>query len=484
MEFEPVIGLEVHSQLKTDSKIFCGCSAKFGSEPNSQTCPVCTGMPGVLPVLNVKVVEFAIKMAITTKSKIAEKSILARKNYFYPDLPKAYQISQYEEPFCVGGYINIQLNGASKNIQLTRIHIEEDAGKLLHPETNDGQGKSKVDFNRCGIPLIEIVTEPVISSPLEAYTYLTKLKQLLVYLEICDGNMEEGSLRCDANVSIREKGSKKLGVKTEIKNLNSFKGIEKALEFEFERQKRLILNNEKIVQETLLWDAGKNIAVPMRSKEEAHDYRYFPDPDLVPLWVDENWIDKIKSQIPELPDQKYLRFIEQYDISEYNAEILTSTKELANYYEETVKYCKDYKKTSNWIITEVLKILNERKIEINDFNVKPEKLGSMIKLVEEGTISGKMAKEIFEEMILTGKSAKNIIQEKELVQISDTDQISKAIDVVLEQNPDEIAAYCNGKQKLFGFFVGQVMKATKGKANPKIVNEELRKKLNYLNENK
>ncbi len=480
MEFEPVIGLEVHAQLKTDSKIFCGCSTKFGSEPNSQTCPVCTGMPGVLPVLNKKVVEFAIKMAISTDSKIADKSILARKNYFYPDLPKAYQISQYEEPFCSGGYVEIQLDGTWKKIFLTRIHIEEDAGKLLHPETYDMHGKSKVDFNRCGVPLIEIVTEPVISSPDVAYLYLTKLKQLLVYLEICNGNMEEGSLRCDANVSVREKGSDKLGIKSEIKNLNSFKGVEKALEFEIERQKKLITSGEKIIQETLLWDANKNIAIPMRSKEEAHDYRYFPDPDLVPLWVDNEWINSIKSEIPELPKNKKLRFIEQYNLSDYNAEILTATKELGNYFEETVKHCEDYKKASNWIITEVLKILNEKKIEINDFNVKPENLGSMLKSVEEGTVSSKMAKEIFEEMTLSGKPADAIIKEKGLVQIIDTEEISKTIDDILEKNQNEVSLYINGKEKLFGFFVGQIMKATKGKANPKIVNEELRKKLNIL----
>ena len=480
MEFEPVIGLEVHAQLKTDSKIFCNCSTRFGSKPNSQTCPVCTGMPGVLPVLNTRVVEFAMKLAITTGSKIAKKSIFARKNYFYPDLPKAYQISQYEEPFSSGGHIEIQINGGWKIINLTRIHLEEDAGKLLHPEDKDTHGKTKIDFNRCGVPLIEIVTEPVITSPNEAHLYLTKLKQLLVYLEICDGNMEEGSLRCDANISIMEKGSEKLGVKTEIKNLNSFRGVEKALEYEFERQKGLILNGEKIIQETLLWDANKNIAIPMRSKEEAHDYRYFPDPDLVPLWVNEKWINKIKSQIPELPKDKKIRFINQYGLSDYNAEILTTTKELAHYFEETAKHCKDFIKASNWIITEVLKILNEKKIEINDFNVSSKNLGTMLKMIEDGTISGKIAKEVFEYMTLTGKSAEEITEEKGLIQITDLEQISKTIDAVLKQNHNEVLAYIDGKEKLFGFFVGQVMKATKGKANPKIVNEELRKKLNSL----
>jgi aspartyl-tRNA(Asn)/glutamyl-tRNA(Gln) amidotransferase subunit B len=480
MEFEPVIGLEVHAQLKTDSKIFCTCSTKFGSEPNTQTCPICTGMPGTLPVLNVKAIEFAIKMAISTGSKIAKKSIFARKNYFYPDLPKAYQISQYEEPFCNGGYIEIQTNGDWKKIYLTRIHLEEDAGKLIHPETQDQTGKSKIDFNRCGVPLIEIVTEPVINSPHESYLYLVKLKQLLMYLEICDGNMEEGSLRCDANISIREKGSNKLGVKTEIKNLNSFRGVEKALEVEFERQKKLILNGQKIYQETMLWDADKNIVSPMRSKEEAHDYRYFPDPDLVPVWVNEKWIDKIKPQIPELPKEKKLRFIKQYNIPDYNSEILTSTKELANYFEKTAKYCKDYVKASNWMITEVLKILNEKKIEINDFSIKPDNLGKMLNMIESGTISGKMAKEIFEYMVDTGKPAQDIIKEKGIVQITDTEEISIVIDSILEKNNKEVLAYINGKEKLFGFFVGEVMKATKGKANPKIVNEELIKKLQSL----
>ncbi|MFC1558136.1 Asp-tRNA(Asn)/Glu-tRNA(Gln) amidotransferase subunit GatB [candidate division KSB1 bacterium] len=480
MEFEPVIGLEVHAQLKTDSKIFCTCSAKFGSAPNDLVCPICAGMPGTLPVLNTKVVEYAMKLAIAANSTIAPKSIFARKNYFYPDLPKAYQISQYEEPFCNGGYIEIQKNGEWKKIYLTRIHLEEDAGKLIHPENTDSQGKSKVDFNRCGVPLAEIVTEPVINSPKEAFLYLTKLKQILIYLDVCDGNMEEGSLRCDANISLREKGETKLGTKAEVKNMNSFHGVEKALEFEIERQRKVLESGGKIMQETLLWDADKNIAIPMRSKEEAHDYRYFPDPDLVPLVIDNEWISRIKSTIPELPKEKKNRLMEQYSLSDYNAEILTATKELADYFEETAKNCSDRIKASNWIITEVLKVLKEQKIEITDFIVTPEKLGQMLKMVESSTISGKIAKEVFEDMTQTGKSPEEIVKGKNLVQITDTTEISNTINDILKQNEKEVSLYLGGKDKLFGFFIGQIMKATKGKANPKLVNEELKKKLEAL----
>ncbi len=479
-KYEAVIGLEVHAQLLTESKCFCGCSTKFGNSPNSNVCPICLGHPGVLPVLNKKVVEFSILMGLATSCTVNGKSIFARKNYFYPDLPKGYQISQYEEPICEHGYIDIKLqNGTPKRIGITRIHMEEDAGKSIHDQSYD----TLVDVNRCGVPLIEIVSEPDMRSPYEAYQYLTKIRQIVQYLGICDGNMEEGSLRCDANVSLRLKGEQKLGTKTEIKNMNSFKNVEKALAFEINRQKELLEDGGTVVQETLLWDADLNEAYSMRSKEEAHDYRYFPDPDLVPVIVDDVWKKKISGFLPELPEARKERLVTQFNLPEYDAEILTQSKSTADYYEKVISVTDDYKSASNWIMTDVLKVINEEKMDIKDFTVTPENLGDLINLIKSGTISSKIAKDIFPEMVKENKSPSVIVKEKNLVQISDSSEIEKAVEKILNNNPGQVKQYIGGEDKVFGFFVGQVMRETKGKANPKIVNELLKNKLEVLKNN-
>ncbi len=473
-KYEAVIGLEVHAQLLTNSKIFCGCSTKFGNEPNSNTCPVCLGHPGVLPVLNKKVVEFTTLMGLATNCKINEHSIFARKNYFYPDLPKGYQISQYEEPICEQGFIEVNpKNSESKKIGITRIHMEEDAGKSIH----DQSSATLVDVNRCGVPLMEIVSEPDIRTPEEAYLYLSKIKQIVQYLGICDGNMEEGSLRCDANISVRLKGEEKFGVKTEVKNMNSFRNVERAIDYEISRQIEMIEDGEKIVQQTLLWNADANEAYPMRSKEEAHDYRYFPDPDLLPVIVDEIWKTEIAKSLPELPDTKQKRFISDYSLSVYDSEILTQTKALAKYYEKVISVTDDYKTACNWVTTEVLAVVNEKKIDISDFTLTPLNLGKLINLIKDGTISGKIAKDIFPIMIGSNSDPEQIIKEKNLVQISDTTEIESIIKKIIEANKEQVDEYKSGKEKVFGFFVGQVMKESKGKANPKIVNEILRKLL-------
>jgi aspartyl-tRNA(Asn)/glutamyl-tRNA(Gln) amidotransferase subunit B len=480
MNYEPVIGLEVHAQLLTASKVFCRCSTKFGSDPNTQVCPICLGMPGVLPVLNQQAVEFAIRMGLATNCRIAPHSIFARKNYFYPDLPKGYQISQYEEPLCHDGYVDLELDGQLKRIGIIRIHLEEDAGKSVHAEAYVAANETLVDVNRCGVPLIEIVSQPEIRSPQEAYLYLTRLRQIVQYLEICDGNMEEGSLRCDANISVRPVGRETFGVKTELKNMNSFRGVEKALEFEVNRQINILENGGEVVQETMLWDADKNEAVPMRTKEYAHDYRYFPEPDLVPLEIDNTWIDEINKSLPELPLARKNRLVEQYHIPKYDAEVLTDNRPLADYFEEVAKSAGDAKSASNWVMGEVLRVLKENQTDINDFSVKPTDLGEMIKLIKSGTISGKIAKTVFEEMMTSGKQPEVIIKEKSLVQISDTSEIEKQVLSVLKENPTEVEKYLSGKQQLFGFLVGQVMKATRGKASPKLVNEILQRELNKL----
>jgi aspartyl-tRNA(Asn)/glutamyl-tRNA(Gln) amidotransferase subunit B len=478
-KYEAVIGLEVHAQLRTETKAFCGCTTKFGNAPNSNVCPVCLGMPGVLPVLNKKVVDFTIRMGLATHCSIASKSVFARKNYFYPDLPKGYQISQYEEPICQHGYVDIEMeDGASKRIGIIRIHMEEDAGKSIHDLDVD----TLVDVNRCGVPLIEIVSEPDIRTPHEAYQYLYAIKQLVTYLDICDGNMEEGSLRCDANVSVRMKGAEKFGTKTEVKNMNSFRHVERALEYEIQRQIELIEDGGNVVQETLLWDANKNAAVPMRSKEEAHDYRYFPEPDLVPVLVEQEWIDKVKKILPELPKERRNRFVQDFSLPKYDADVITAEKPVADYFENAVshlsaKNADAYKSVSNWVMTDVLRVVNERHIAVSDFPVTPEHLSAMINLIIEGTISGKIAKDVFEEMLKTGEAPKAIIERKGLVQVSDTSVIEKAVDEVLARNVEQVEKYRAGKAQVFGFFVGETMKATKGKANPKIVNEILKKKL-------
>jgi aspartyl-tRNA(Asn)/glutamyl-tRNA(Gln) amidotransferase subunit B len=478
MRYEPVIGLEVHSQLLTEFKIFCGCSTRFGEKPNQNTCPVCLGFPGVLPVLNKRVVVFAIRGGLATHCEIAHYSRWARKNYFYPDLPKGYQISQYELPLCRNGYVDIAANGAKKRIRLTRIHMEEDTGKNIHAARGD---YSLVDFNRSGVPLLEIVSEPDIRSSDEASKYLKNLRAILQYLEICDGNMEEGSFRCDANISVRPEGSTTLGVKVEVKNMNSFKAVEKALEYEIQRQTQTLSEGGKLIQETRLWDAELEVTRSMRSKEYAHDYRYFPDPDLLPLVIDERWIEEIKASLPELPEKRKERFISDYSLPVYDAELLTSRKDVADYFEKAVKNHSNPKVISNWVMGDLFRVIKERQLDerfyIADWPVSPEHLAEMVRMIDEGKISGKMAKSLFEEMSERGESPQKIVQEKGLEQLTDLDSIEKAVDHVIASHPQQVSDYRAGKGKVFSFLVGQVMKATQGKANPQIVNEMLRKKL-------
>ncbi len=473
MEFEPVIGLEVHAQLKTNSKIFSTESTEFGGSPNSHVSPVCLGLPGVLPVLNKEVLEYAFKAAIALNCELHPRSRFARKNYFYPDLPKGYQISQYEEPFCTGGWVEIGIDGITKKINLTRIHMEEDAGKLVH----DNHGNSSfVDLNRAGVPLVEIVSEPEISSAEEAVEYMKKLRSILRYIGVCDGNMEEGSLRCDANVSVRPKGSDKLGTKAEIKNVNSFRYVQKAIEYEIKRQIMLVENGEEVVQETRLFDSNKNVTFSMRSKEEAHDYRYFPDPDLLPVVMEQEQIEQIRSSLPELPDQKLARFQSEYGLPEYDAGVLTATLEIADYFESCLNEHTNAKTVSNWIMTEVLREVKDED-QIDSFPITPKRLGELLNLIEDGTISGKIAKDVFEEMLSGDKGAKEIVEEKGMTQISNQAELEKIVLQIIDAHPDEAARLKEGDQKLTGFFVGQVMKETKGKANPKVVNEILRKTL-------
>lgn len=477
MEYEAVIGLEVHAQLLTDSKLFCSCSTEFGAPPNENTCPICVGMPGVLPVLNRKAVEYAIKTALAMNCTIAADSKFARKNYFYPDLPKGYQISQYELPLSSNGSVEIEVEGRRRRIGIVRIHMEEDAGKLIHGEDLGQSEYSYVDMNRCGVPLIEIVSAPDLRTPEEAKEYMMRLRTVLQYLEVCDGNMEEGSLRCDANVSIRPAGSSPLGTKAEIKNMNSFRHVQRALEYEIQRQTRLLEEGEKVLQETRLWDANQGITLAMRGKEEAHDYRYFPEPDLVPCGVAQEWIDAIHVTLPELPDARRQRFIEQYGIPPYDAGVLTAAKALANYFEESVRIYPKPKTVSNWVMVELLRELKGEAVEIEQCPLHPEKLAELLNLIDQGVISGKIAKAVFEEMYRSGKRAPEIIQEKGMTQISDQDELSTAIDQVLAANAENVSAYLQGKEKLFGYLVGQIMKATRGRANPELVNRLLREKL-------
>ena len=474
MKYETVIGLEVHAQLLTQSKIFCGCSTAFGAPPNTHTCPVCLGMPGVLPVLNRRVVDFALKMAVATDCTIAPVSRFARKNYFYPDLPKGYQISQYELPIAEHGRVSIEVEGGKKDIGITRIHMEEDAGKLLH---DPYRPVSRVDFNRTGVPLIEIVSEPDIRSAQEAGGYLRQLRAILRYLEICDGNMEEGSFRCDANVSIRPEGAEGFGTRTELKNMNSFRHVEKALAYEVDRQKSLVEEGGQVVQETRLWDPDKQITVSMRGKEEAHDYRYFPDPDLVPIVIGDAWVANIRTQLPELPEARKARFVIDYALPAAEAAYITGSRELADYFETCVKAFPQPKTVCNWVMGSLLAMLNEQGKTIAECPVSPERLAGLLKLIDSATISGKIAKTVFEEMVATGETAEAIVEKKGLVQITDEEAIRETVRRVLEENPQEVEAYRGGKKKLLGFFVGQVMKATQGKANPKMVNEILRELL-------
>lgn len=471
MKYESVIGLEVHAQLLTKSKIFCGCSTAFGAPPNTHTCPVCLGMPGVLPVLNRRVVDFALKMALATDCRIAPISRFARKNYFYPDLPKGYQISQYELPIAEHGRVSIEVDGVKKDIGITRIHMEEDAGKLLH---DPYRSVSRVDFNRTGVPLIEIVSEPDIRSARQAGAYLRQLRAILRYLEICDGNMEEGSFRCDANVSIRLSGADPFGTRTEVKNMNSFRHVEKALEYEIGRQESLLEDGKTVVQETRLWDPDKQITLSMRGKEEAHDYRYFPDPDLVPLVIDDDWIAEIRRRLPELPESRKARFVTDYGLPGTEAAFITDSRALADYFEACVEVFPDPKTVCNWVMGSLLGMLKETGKTITDCPVSADRLGALLKLIDSGTISGKIAKTVFDEMVTTGDTPEAIVEKQGLVQITDTDAIRDTVKQVLDENPKEVAAYREGKKKLLGFFVGQVMKATQGKANPKLVNEMLR----------
>ncbi len=475
-EYEAVIGLEVHAQLLTASKIFSASSAQFGGEPNAKTDPVVLGMPGVLPVLNRRAVDFAIKMGLAANCQIAPYSRFARKHYFYPDLPKGYQISQYELPLCHDGFIDIEIDGQRKRIRLNRIHLEEDAGKSIHDTALAGHD-TLVDLNRSGVPLIEIVSEPDIRTAREAYLYLTRIKQLVTYLEICDGNMEEGSLRCDANVSIRPKGDSGLGVKTEVKNMNSFRNVERALTYEINRQIQIVEDGGKIVQETLLWDANANTARTMRSKEEAHDYRYFPDPDLTPLKVSREWIAKIRDGLPELPNDKKQRFMRDFQLPKYDAERLCDSRPLAEYYEAVAETCGDYKLISNWVMGDVIRVLNERKIQIADFPIPAKNFADLLNLIHNKTISNSIAKTVFEEMLKSGAAPKSIVEQKGLAQISDAGAIETVVDKVIAENPQQVEQFRGGKEKVLSFFVGQVMRATRGKANPGVVNKLLREKL-------
>ena len=478
MRYETVIGLEVHAQLSTNSKIFCGCSTTFGAEPNTQICPICLGMPGVLPVLNKKAVEYAIKMALAVHCEVNERSIFARKNYFYPDLPKGYQISQYEEPLARKGWVEVDLkDGVKKPIRINRIHLEEDAGKSVHAKEYVSENESLIDFNRCGIPLIEIVSEPDIRSPEEARLYLTKLRQLVRWLSICDGNMEEGSLRCDANISLRPEGTEKLGVKAELKNMNSFRSVERALAFEVKRQTNILEKGGKVLQETLLWDEANNVALPMRGKEEAHDYRYFPEPDLVPLIVKKEWKDEIQKSLPEMPDARKLRWVEKFGIPEYDASVLTEEKSVADYFEAVVDNVKDAKQASNWVMGEVLRILKEEKLNIDELKIRPSQLADIIKLVEEGTISRRAGKAVFNEVAHTGAAPEKVVEKLGLLQLSDSSKLDEIITRVIEKHSAEVQKFLKGKKSILSFFMGEVMKATNGKANPRVVNEILRKRL-------
>lgn len=474
MSYEPVIGLEVHVQLNTGSKVFCGCTTEFGGTPNAQTCPVCLGFPGTLPVLNKSALAGAMKVALALNCSIADEIKFDRKNYFYPDLPKNFQISQYDKPLSYGGYLDVRINDGVKRIRIRRVHLEEDTGKLTHEENGDS---SLVDFNRSGIPLLEIVSEPDLNTPEEAHNYLTVLKSILQYLGVSDCDMEEGSLRCDANISVRKKGEDVLGTKAEIKNMNSFKGVKAALQYEIERQIKMIENGEKIIQETRAWDPDRGMTQSMRSKEEAHDYRYFPEPDLVPFVLSLGEIDAAKKSLPELPQARKTRFIKSYGLPEYDADVLTSDKRVANFFEDCTKYYDKPKIISNWIMTDVLGYLNANALELKDIKLTPQNLVGLLKEIGSGKISGKMAKDILMEMLEAGKDARKIIEEKELVQISDEAQLERVADEVIAENKKSVEDYLKGKENAVMFLVGQVMKKTKGRANPAAINEILKRKL-------
>ena len=470
-KYTTVIGLEVHSELHTNSKIFCGCKNEFGGSPNSHCCPVCLGLPGSLPVLNKKVVEYAMKTGLALNCEISHFSKMDRKNYFYPDSPKAYQISQFDLPICKNGWLEIEINGETKRIGITRIHIEEDAGKLLHAD--EGEDYSLADYNRTGVPLIEIVSEPDLRSPEEAKLYVEKLKSILEYIEVSDGKMQEGSLRCDANLSLMPIGSEKFGTRAEVKNMNSMKAIQKAMEFEEIRQAEVLNNGELVIQETRRWDDGKGVTVSMRSKELAHDYRYFPEPDLVPIVIEEDWIEEIRTTLPELAEARMKRFVSEYEIPEYDARVLTLTKAMAEFYENCVKEYTIPKTVSNWVMGDISRILKERDMEIVDITFSAHKLASMLKMIEKGTISGSAAKTVLEKLFETGKDPEILVKDMGLEQISDETAISAIIRQVIMDNPKSIEDFKGGKDRAVGFLVGQTMKASKGKGNPGVINKLL-----------
>ncbi len=472
MEFETIIGLEIHAQVKTETKIFCSCSNAFGAPPNTHTCPVCLGLPGVLPVLNKKVVDCAIKVGLATNAQIRAISQFARKNYFYPDLPKGYQTSQFDKPIIEHGFIEIETDGTSHRIGITRIHMEEDAGKLIHDEHDP---HSYVDLNRTGTPLLEIVSEPDIRSPQQASAYLKKIHAILRYLDVCDGNMQEGSFRCDANISLRPVGQQELGTRTELKNMNSFRNVQVALEYEQRRQRDLLLEGEAVIQQTLLWNPDTGKTESMRGKEDAHDYRYFPCPDLIPVALSEQWIDQVRATLPELPDDRRQRFIDAYGLSDYDAFLLIESRERADYFEATVDRFRDAKKVANWILTELLKEVKGE--DIVGCLVTPEMLAELLTLIDNGVISGKIAKTVLSEMLVSGTDAATIVKQKNLLQVSDEDELLAVIHLIIQENPGQVAEFRGGKQKLLGYFVGQVMQRTKGKANPKLVNELLTREL-------
>jgi len=481
MPYSVVIGLEVHAQLATQTKMFCSCKLEFGAEPNTLVCPVCLGMPGTLPSPNATAIEYAVKMGLACGSTIDRQAMWTRKNYFYPDLPKGYQITQqggnklYDRPICTQGHIDIHLDdGRQKRIGLTRIHMEEDAGKLIHDLTVQD---SLFDANRCGTPLIEIVSEPDLRTPREAYLYLEKLKQILEYLEICDANMERGNLRCDANISLRADENAPFGNRIELKNMNSFHNIEKALEAEIEEQTRILDAGGKVLQQTKRWDVAKGVTYALRSKEDAHDYRYFPEPDLVRLHVDDTLLDRIAKELPELPEARRQRYAGTLGLPAYDAEVLTQDKAVSEYFEAVCRVTPNFKAASNWVMGEILRQMKEQAIPVSAVKIRPEQLGALINLIGDGTISGKIAKTVFEEMLAGGKDPQVIVKEKGLVVINDTAAIQAFIQSVLDKNPNEVAEFKAGKTKLMGFFVGQIMKVSGGKANPEQVNALLRQML-------
>jgi aspartyl-tRNA(Asn)/glutamyl-tRNA(Gln) amidotransferase subunit B len=477
MRYEAVIGLEVHCQLLTDTKIFCGCPTRFGAPPNSNVCPICLGMPGVLPVLNRRAVEFALRAGLALGCDIRPLSVFARKNYFYPDLPKGYQISMYDQPVMVGGHLDVEVGGLARRVGITRIHMEEDAGKLLHEGFPDSGSRSYVDYNRSGVPLIEIVSEPDLRSPEEAHAYFSTLRAILVWIGVTDGNMEEGSLRCDANVSLREEGRQDFGTKTELKNLNSFKFVQHALEHEIRRQREILDGGGRVVQETRLYDPKQDRTVSMRSKEEAHDYRYFPEPDLPLLQVDTEWIDEVRRTLPELPAARRARFEREHGLKPQDSQVLTSERGLADYYEAVAAASGNARGAANWVLTEVLRKVRDSEGGIEGVPLTPERLASLIRLVDGRTISGKIAKDLFEEIYAGGGDPAELVRQRGLTQVTDEGPILSAIDAVLAASADKVAAYRAGKTGLLGFFVGQVIKATGGKADPSLVNRLLKERL-------